>query len=152
MIIYTFVKDRKIAYVQDPGNSDTTTLGPGFNELEMEYWTVQLALNEYFIRYARELDARQDDIDRELSLRTHEQEFTKVASPADETPRPLPGPIEIRCSNLMLVRQMNNDTPMVGDSNIKMARTLDQMTKNLSVRFVWVSVDENKASKLIRRI
>ena len=152
MIIYAFVKDEKIAYVQDPGDSNVTTLGPGFNELEMEYRAIQFALNEFFIRHSKELDARQDDIDQELSRWTHEHEFAKVASPADETPRPLPGPIEIRCSNLLLVRQMNNNAPLVGDSNIKRARTLDQMTNNLSVRFTWVSAAENKASKIIGRM
>jgi len=151
MIIYTDANPTRLAYVQDPGRSDSTEAPAGSTSMQAEYMAIIYALNEYFIRWGRELDERDQDRDVEKSLYTGEEEFATVSGSASRhTPRALPPPIEIRCDNQVVVNQLARQYHIGDDKLRKLATQIWNMTQNISVRFIWVSRKENLAGKMLK--
>jgi len=54
-----------IAYVLDGGGSDYQDLPSGYSSMESEYLAVIFGLNSYFLKWQKELDARQYDMSLE---------------------------------------------------------------------------------------
>ena len=148
--LYTDANPRMIAYVLDGGGSGYQDLPPGHTSMEAEYLAVIFGLNEYYLKWNRELDARQDNIDPELSKHTHEMEFSKVATPSQETPRPLPPPVLVCCDNEVVVNQLSRQYH-IGNARLrKLAQRVWQMTENVEVQYQWIPRAENLAGKMLK--
>ena len=133
------------AYVIDGGGSDYTRLPLNLTAMEAEYMAVIYGLNEFYLKWNRELDSRQYDMTRES-----EGEFFKVATPSEETPRQLPPPILICSDNEVVVKQLQRQYHIGNDKLRKLAQQVWQMTNNLEVKYQWVSRKENLAGKMLK--
>ena len=148
--LYTDANPRMVAYYLDGGGSGYQDLPDGHTNMEAEYLAIIYGLNEYFLKWNRELDARQDDRDAELSKHTGEFEFGDVASPADKTKRPLPPAVLVCCDNEVVVRQLGREYHIGNDRLRKLAQRVWQMAQNVEVKFQWVSRKENLAGKMLK--
>jgi hypothetical protein len=118
-------------------------------DVEAEYIAIMYGLNQYYLAWNRELDARQEDMDVEKSKATGEPVFAKVATPEQCTERPLPPPVIVYTGNEAVVRQLSGQQKVVGQNLHKLATQIWNMTKNVEVRFQWVSKKENLAGKIL---
>lgn len=152
--LYTDANPRMIAYYLEghgmDGVSGYQDLADGYTSMESEYLAVIYGLNEYFLKWNKELDARQSALDAEKAKRTGEFDFTDVASPVDKTKRPLPPPVLVCSDNEVVVRQLSRDYHIGNDRLRKLAQRVWQMTKNVEVKFCWVSRKENLAGKMLK--
>jgi len=148
--LYCDANPRTVAYVLDGGGSGYQNLPVGHTSMEAEYLAIIYGLNEYFLKWNRELDARQDDIDHELSKHTGEMDFGSVASPADKTKRPLPPPVLVCCDNEVVVKQLSRQYHIANERLRKLAQRVWQMTKNVEVKFEWIPRAENLAGKMLK--
>lgn len=149
--LYCDANPRTIAYVLDGGGSGYQHLpSDRHTSMEAEYLAIIYGLNEYFLKWNRELDARQDDIDTELTKLAGGMEFGSVASPADKTKRPLPAPVLVCCDNEVVVKQLSRQYHIGNDRLRKLAQQVWQMTKNVEVKYQWVSRKENLAGKMLK--
>ena len=139
-----------IAYVLQFGGSGYQYLPSRCSAMEAEYLAIIYGLNEYFLKWSSELDARQDDIDTELSKHTSEMEFGSVASPSDKTKRPLPAPVLVCCDNEVVVKQLSRQYHIGNDKLRKLAQQVWQMTKNVEVKYSWIPRKENLAGKMLK--
>ncbi|MCK4414926.1 MAG: hypothetical protein KAY32_15435 [Candidatus Eisenbacteria sp.] len=148
--LYCDANPRMVAYVLDGGGSGYQDLPPGHTCMEAEYLAIIYGLNEYYLKWNKELDARQDNIDTELSKYTKDFEFGNVASPADKTKRPLPPPVLVCCDNEVVVHQLIRDYHIGNDRLRILAQRVWQMTKNVEVKFWWIPRAENLAGKMLK--
>ena len=143
--LYTDANLKCIAYVLDGGGSNYQMLPPGHTSMEAEYLAVIYGLNEYFLKWNKELDARQDDMSLESNM-----EFYKVATPSEETKRPLPPPVLVCCDNEVVVKQLSRQYHIGNDRLRKLAQRVWQMTENVDVKFNWISRKYNPAGKMLK--
>lgn len=144
--LYTDANPRCVAYYLEFGGSDYQMLPSGrYTSMEAEYLAIQYGLNEYFLKWCRELDARQYDMTKESG-----EEFYKVASPAEETPRPLPPPVLVCCDNEVVVKQLSRQYHIGNDRLRKLAQQIWQMTRNVDVKYEWIPRAENLAGKMLK--
>ena len=151
--LYTDANPNTIAYVLDGGGSGYLTLALAVSSMESEYLAVIYGLNEYFISWNRELDARQADMNRESmaeASRTGRDAFYNVASPADSTPRPLPPPVLVCCDNEVVVKQLSRQYHIGNEKLRKLAQRVWQMTQNVDVKYEWVPRADNIAGKMLK--
>jgi len=151
--LYTDANPRCIAYVLDGGGSDYQMLPPGHTSMEAEYLAIQYGLNEYFLKWSKELDARQYNMTKESIAETkesEESEFFKTASPASETPRSLPPPVLVCCDNEVVVKQLSRQYHIANDRLRKLAQQVWQMTENIDVHYEWIRRNENLAGKMLK--
>ena len=148
--LYTDANPRMMAYVLDGGGSGYQELPPGHTAMEAEYLAIIYGLNEYYLKWNRELDSRQDNIDAELSERTGGMEFGKVASPSAETPRPLPSAVLVCCDNEVVVRQLSRQYHISNSRLRQLAQRVWQMTENIDGKYEWVPRKENLAGKMLK--
>lgn len=148
--LYCDANPRCIAYVLDGGGSDYQNLLEGHTSMEAEYLAIIYGLNEYFLKWNRELDARQDNIDTELTKHTGEMEFGSVASPSDKTKRPLPPPVLVCSDNEVVVKQLSRQYHIGNDRLRKLAQRVWQMTQNVEVKYQWIPRGENLAGKMLK--
>lgn len=139
-----------IAYLLDGGGSDYQMLPEGHTSMEAEYLAIIYGLNEYFLKWNRELDARQGALDAEKAKVTGEFDFVDVASPADKTKRPLPPPVLVCCDNEVVVKQLSRQYHISNSRLRKLAMTVWQMTLNIDVKYEWVPRAENLAGKMLK--
>ena len=148
--LYCDANPRMISYYLDGGDGGYQDLPPGHTSMEAEYLAIIFGLNEYYLKWSKELDARQDDIDAEMSKYTGEMDFGSVASPADKTKRPLPPPVLVCSDNEVVVKQLSREFHIGNDRLRKLAQRVWQMTKNVEVKYCWVSRKENLAGKMLK--
>ena len=148
--LYVDANPRCIAYVLENGGSGYQMLPEGHTSMEAEYLAVAYGLNEYFLKWNRELDARQGDLDVEKMKRTGEVDFADVASPADKTKRPLPPPVLICSDNEVVVRQLSREYHISNDRLRKLAQQVWNQTMNIDVKFAWIPRGENIAGKMLK--
>jgi len=148
--LYVDANPRCIAYVLENGGSGYQMLPEGHTSMEAEYLAVVYGLNEYFLKWNRELDARQGDLDVEKMKRTGEVDFADVASPADKTKRPLPPPVLICSDNEVVVRQLSREYHISNDRLRKLAQQVWNQTMNIDVKFAWIPRGENIAGKMLK--
>jgi len=148
--LYCDANPRTVAYVLEDGGSGYQDLPDGHTCMEAEYLAIMYGLNEYFLKWNRELDARQDDIDHEMSKHTGEFDFGSVASPADKTKRPLPPPVLVCSDNEVVVKQLSRQYHIGNDRLRKLAQQIWQMTKNVEVKYQWIPRAENLAGKMLK--
>jgi len=144
-IIYTDANPRTVAYVIDGGGSGYSELPGEYTSMEAEYVAIIYALNEYYLKWNKELDSRQYNASLES-----DGEFYKVASPASETPRPLPPPVQIRCDNETVVKQLSRQWHIKAANLRRLAQTVWKMAENVEVVFEWVSRKDNPAGKMLK--
>ncbi len=151
--LYCDANPRTIAYVLDGGGSGYQELPAGHSSMEAEYLAIMFGLNEYFIKWNRELDARRDNMTGESiaeAKMTEQSEFYNVASPSDKTPRPLPPPILVLSDNEVVVKQLSREYHIGNDRLRKLAQRVWQMTQNVEVKFEWTPRAENLAGKMLK--
>ncbi len=148
--LYTDANPSMIAYVLENGGSGYQSLPSGYTSMEAEYLAVIYGLNEYFLKWNRELDARQDDIDVEKTKTMGGMEFGSVASPAQQTKRPLPPPVLVCCDNEVVVKQLSRQFNIGNDRLRKLAQRVWQMTEKVEVKYQWISRKENPAGKMLK--
>ena len=151
--LYTDANPRMIAYVLDGGGSGYQSLPPGHSSMEAEYIAIMYGLNEYFLKWSKELDARQADMTRESIAEaniTERDTFYDVASPADKTKRPLPPPVLVCCDNEVVVKQLSRQYHIGNDRLRKLAQQVWQMTQNVDVKYQWIPRAENLAGKMLK--
>lgn len=145
MRLYCDANPNTIAYVLDGGGSNYQDLPPGHTSMEAEYLAIIYGLNEYFLKWNKELDARQDDMGIESK-----GEFYKVATPSQETPRPLPPAVLVLSDNEVVIKQLSRQYH-VGNSRLrKLAQQIWNMTKNVDVHYEWCPRAENPAGKMLK--
>ena len=148
--LYTDANPSMVAYVLDGGGSGYQNLPGKRTAMEAEYIAIIYGLNEYFLKWNKELDARHDDIVTEMTELMGGMEFGKVASPASETRRPLPPPVLVCCDNEVVVRQLSREYH-IGNSKLrKLAQMIWQMTTLVEVKYCWVPRRENLAGKMLK--
>ena len=144
--LYCDANPRCVAYVLDGGGSGYQMLPSGrYTSMEAEYLAIQYGLNEYFLKWNKELDARQYDMSIESG-----KEFYKTATPSQETPRPLPPPVLVLSDNEVVVKQLSRQYHISNDKLRKLAQQIWQMTSNIDVRYEWVSRKENPAGMMLK--
>lgn len=148
--LFVDANPRCVAYVLEDGGSGYQDLPPGHTSMEAEYLAIMYGLNEYFLKWNKELDARQYDLDTKEMRRTGVVSFTKVASPADETRRPLPPPVLVCSDNEVVVRQLSREYHIGNDRLRKLAQQVWQQIQNVDVKFAWVPRNENLAGKMLK--
>ena len=151
--LYTDANPRTIAYVLDGGGSDYQKLPDGHTSMEAEYLAIIYGLNEYYLKWNRELDARQDDMTREslkAAKESGDSEFFDVASPADKTKRPLPPAVLVCCDNEVVVKQLSRQFHIGNERLRKLAQRVWQMTQNVDVKYMWIPRAENLAGKMLK--
>ncbi|KKN72659.1 hypothetical protein LCGC14_0409010 [marine sediment metagenome] len=151
--LYTDANPKTIAYVLDGGGSGYQSLPDGHTNMEAEYLAVIYGLNEYFLSWNRELDARQANMDRESlaeASQTGRDAFYNVGSPSDSTPRPLPPAVLVCCDNEVVVKQLSRQYHIGNDKLRKLAQRVWQMTQNVEVKYQWIPRKENLAGKMLK--
>jgi len=143
--IYCDANSNTIAYVIDGGGiglNDYTRLPSGYTSMQAAYLAVIYSLNEFFLKWNKELDARQyDGLGNEL---------TKVPIPSVHTKRPLPPPILVCIGDEVVVKQLSRQYHIGNDKLRKLAQQAWKMTENLDVKYMWVSHSENLARKILK--
>jgi len=150
--LYCDANPRMIAYVLDGGGSGYQMLPvvAGYTSMEAEYLAIIFGLNEYFLKWNRELDARHGDLDVEKLRATGDEDFANVASPTDRTKRPLPPPVLVCCDNEVVVKQLSRQYHIGNDKLRKLAQRVWQMTQNVEVKYQWTPRAENLAGKMLK--
>lgn len=148
--LYCDANPKMVAYVLEDGGSGYQNLSPGHTNMEAEYLAIMYGLNEYFLRWNKELDARQSDMDVEKMRATGVTEFADVASPADKTKRPLPPPVLVCSDNEVVVKQLAREYHIGNDRLRKLAQQIWQQIQNVDVKFAWVPRGENLAGKMLK--
>lgn len=152
--LYCDANPRTIAYVIDGGGSGYQNLPDGCTSMEAEYLAIVYGLNEYFLKWNRELDARQSDMSREslaeANIDHRKDEFYQAGTPSDTTKRPLPHPVLVCCDNEVVVRQLSRQYHIGNDRLRKLAHRVWQMTSNVEVKYEWISRKENLAGKMLK--
>lgn len=143
--LYVDANPRCIAYVLEDGGSGYQDLPDGYTSMEAEYLAVSYGLNEYFLKWQRELDARQADM-----VDAKEAEFYDVASPSDKTQRPLPPPVMVCCDNEVVVKQLSRQYHIANPRLRKLAHRIWQQVERVDVKFQWVPRGENIAGKMLK--
>jgi len=141
---------KMVAYVLENGGSGYQRLPPGHTAMEAEYLAVMYGLNEYFLKWNKELDPRYGDLDVEHMRRTGEIKYENVASPADHTVRPLPPPVMVCSDNEVVVKQLYREYHIGNDRLRKLAQQIWQQVQNVEVRFAWIPRHENPAGKMLK--
>jgi len=136
--------------VLENGGSGYQDLPEGLSSMEAEYLAVSYGLNEYFMKWNRELDARYSDLDAEQLRAVGDVEFADIASPADRTKRPLPPPVLVCCDNEVVVKQLSRQYHIGNERLRKLAQQVWQQCQNVDVKFQWVSRNENPAGKMLK--
>ena len=156
--IYTDANPRMIAYLIEDGDSGYQHLPVEVSAMEAEYMAIIYGLNEFFLRWNRELDARQADMTRESLAEAKRKElagevtdpFFGAGSPSDKTKRPLPPPIMILSDNEVVVKQLSRQFHIGNDRLRKLAQNIWNMTKNLEVLYQWTPRKQNKAGYMLK--
>ena len=148
--LYCDANPKTIAYVLDGGGSGYQNLPSGHTSMEAEYLAIMFGLNEYFLKWNKELDARHGDLDAEKLKATGEEDFADVASPVDKTKRPLPPPVLVLSDNEVVVKQLSRQYHIGNDRLRKLAYHIWQMTKNVDVKYEWIPRAENVAGKMLK--
>ena len=136
--LYVDANPRMVAYVLENGGSGYQSLPSGHTAMEAEYLAIQYGLNEYFLKWNKELDSRFFDGDQ------------KVATPSDETQRPLPPPVMVCSDNEVVVKQLYREYHIGNPKLRKLAQAIWQQIQNVDVRFAWVPRNENPAGKMLK--
>ena len=148
--LYVDANPKTVVYYLENGGSDYQDLPPGHTSMEAEYLAVMYGINEYFLRWSKELDPRYGDLDTERLRKTGEFVFENVASPADQTVRPLPPPVMVCSDNEVVVKQLSREYH-IGNSRLrKLAQQIWQQIQNVDVKFAWVPRAENLAGKMLK--
>lgn len=150
MKLFVDANPRCIAYVLEGGGCDYQALREGYTIMEAEYLAVIYGLNEYFLKWNKELDARQSDMDTEKMRETGGVEFADVASPAERTQRPLPPPVLVCSDNEVVVKQLSREYHIGNDRLRRLAMQVWQQTNNIDAKFQWVPRGENLAGKMLK--
>ena len=127
------------------GGSGYQNLPDGYSSMEAEYLAVSYGLNEFILKWNRELDARQANM-----VDAEEAEFQDVASPAEKTRRDLPPPLLVCCDNEVVVKQLSREYH-IGNARLrKLAQRIWNQVELLDVKFQWVPRGENVAGKMLK--
>ena len=156
--LYCDANPSMIAYCLDGGGSGYQDLPSGYTSMQAEYLAVIYGLNEYFLKWSRELDARFSDMTGEsravadiMKKEGREADpFFDVASPSDKTKRPLPPPVLVCCDNEVVVKQLSRQYHIGNDRLRKLAQRVWQMTQNVEVKYQWIPRNENLAGKMLK--
>jgi len=143
--LYVDANPSMVAYVLELGGSCYQELSVKYTSMESEYLAVIYGLNEYFLKWNKELDNRQYNAYVESG-----GEFYKVSTPAQETARPLPPPVLVCSDNEVVVKQLSREYHISNDRLRKLAQRVWQMTENVDVKFSWVPRAENLAGKMLK--
>ena len=154
MRLYCDANPKTIAYVLDGGGSGYQDLPAGHTSMEAEYLAIMYGLNEYFLKWNRELDARDADMTREskaaAELDHRQDEFFQVSSPSDRTKRPLPPAVLVLSDNEVVVKQLSRQYHIANERLRKLAQQIWTMTKNVEVKYQWIPRAENIAGKMLK--
>lgn len=143
--LYCDANPKTVAYVLDGGGSGYQSLPPGHTSMEAEYLAIIYGLNEYFMKWQRELESRYSDIDPET------KKFAdKVNTPSDRTIRPLPPPVLVCSDNETVVKQLSREYHIASERLRKLAMQVWQMVQNVEVKFQWIPRAENIAGKMLK--
>lgn len=152
--LYTDANPKMIAYYLDGGGSGYQYLPTGFTAMEAEYLAIIYGLNEYFLKWNRELDARGSNMTKEskaeADLDHGRDEFFQVGSPSDRTKRPLPPAVLVLSDNEVVVKQLRREYHIGADNLRKLAMQVWQMIRNVDVKYEWIPRKENLAGKMLK--
>jgi ribonuclease HI len=142
--LFVDANPRSVAFVLDGGDSGYENLPAGYTSMEAEYMAVIFGLNNYFLRWNKELDARTSIVDPET------KNLVSIGTPSEHTARPLPPPILVCSDNEVVVKQLSRQYHIGNDRLRKLAQQVWQMTQNVEVKFEWVPRKENPAGNMLK--
>ena len=148
--LFVDANPRCIAYVLEDGGCGYQDLAAGHTSMEAEYLAISYGLNEYFLKWNKELDARHGSLDVEKMRATGATDFADVASPADKTRRPLPPPVLVCSDNEVVVKQLSREYHIANDRLRRLAQQVWQQIQNVDVKFQWIPRGENIAGKMLK--
>ena len=150
--LFVDANPRCIAYVLENGGSGYQMLPAtvAHTSMEAEYLAIMYGLNEYFLKWNKELDARQSDINLEEMRKTGNVEFADVPSTAVRTQRPLPPPVLVCSDNEVVVKQLSREYHIGNDRLRKLAQQVWQQIQNVDVKFKWIPRSESLAGKMLK--
>ena len=143
--LYVDANPSTVAYILDGGGSGYQDLPIGYTSMEAEYMAVIYGLNEYFLKWNKELDSRYSNINPQ----TQNLE-DKIGTPSDRTVRPLPPPILVCSDNEVVVKQLSRQYHISNPRLRKLAQSVWQMTQNIEIKFEWVPRKENPAGNMLK--
>jgi len=149
--LYVASGDGNIAYLLEGSviGRGTQLITSNRGKDSADYLAVIFGLNEYYFKWNKELDARHSDIDREKTLATGQEEFYKVSTPSDDTPRELPPPVLILVDNDAVVNQIHGQWTINNSDIVKLAKAVLQMSNNVKVEIAYIDRKENEAVKIL---
>jgi len=121
-------RGKVIFYDIDGGGYGEEYIHPLMTDAQLTYSAIVLGLNEFFIKWQKELDARAFDVGEE-GIGTQ-----KVADPAVFTERPMPPPINVILSDTSVYEELAG-LRKCHPLNKKLHNTVKQMTHNIEVKF-----------------
>lgn len=140
--LYVDASPRCIAYVLDNGGSGYQDLPEGHTSMEAEYMAVMYGLGEYFLKWNKEIDARQYN-------GLTDETLTRVPEPSRHTPRPLPPPVLVCSDNEVVVKQLSRQYHIGNAKLRKLAQQIWKMTENVDVKYEWIPRANNPAGKML---
>ncbi len=138
--LYIHTNRIRACYSLDFGDGGCIDIPEFVDKEEAMCIAIQFGLNMYFVKWNKELDARESGV--------VEGEFYQVSTPSDRTQRPLPPPVAVCIENEIVVRQLTNQSH-VSNRVDKYIRDIRTMTKNVSVKFELIPHWENLARRVV---
>jgi len=134
-----------VAYYLEYGGSGYQSLQTPATSMEAEYLAIMYGLNEYFLKWNKELDSRFSDLDPETK-----NIVDNVMNPSAYTKRPLPPPVMVCSDNEVVVKQLSRQYHIGSDRLRKLAMQVWQMCQNVDVKFQWIPRKENLAGNILK--
>ena len=141
--LYVDANPRMVAYVLEDGGSGFQDLAEGYTIMEAEYLAIMYGLNEYFLKWQKQLDARQYN-------GLTEQELTAVAEISRVSKSPLPPPVLVCSDNEVVVKQLSRQYHIGNDRLRKLAQQVWKQCQNVDVKFQWIPRRDNLAGKMLK--
>ena len=146
--LYIYTDREHICYSLDFGGCGSMP-APGMrSDSEAICTAIMYGLNSYYIKWNKELDARDSDMDVERSKATNDIAFQQVSTPADRTTRPLPPPVAVCIESEIVIKQLTGQLIASGKVG-RHIKTIKQMAKNVEVKYELISRKENMARRII---
>lgn len=141
MRLYAYSNYRTIAYSLDHGAASRQVLQAIEEPVDLDYISIAYAINEYYLAWNKELDAREAGWDAE------KEEWAKVSTPSQQTVRPLPRPVLICCSNRAVVETLWGG--MVFPHYAEFVKRIRQVTTNVAVDYLYIPKRLNEARRIL---
>lgn len=146
--LYIHASIEYVCYSLDFGDGDSMATPELHSHSESVCTAIMYGLNSYFLKWNKELDARDSNMDVEKTKATDDVSFYQVSTPSDRTQRPLPPPVAVCIESETVLKQLTGQLLASGKVG-RHIETIHQMTKNVEVKYELISRQENMARRIV---